>query len=68
MPDWIDSKASKIVEGVEPCEDDTEAIANWQHLIDTGLCWRLQGWYARTAQNLIELGICSPSALRQKII
>jgi hypothetical protein len=61
MLDWTDSKASKIIEGVEPSEDDTEAIATWQHLIDTGLCWQLQGWYVRTAQNLIELGICSPA-------
>jgi hypothetical protein len=53
-------KPSMIVEGVEPAEDETEAIATWQYLIDTGLCWRLQGWYGRTARNLIELGICAP--------
>jgi len=35
-----------------------EQIEAWQHLIDTGLAWSLQGWFGRTAHNLIEQGIC----------
>ena len=35
--------------------DDTEALrVAWQHLIATGICWRLQGWFGRTAMSLIE--------------
>lgn len=30
----------------------------WQHLINTGLAWQLQGWFGRTAQSLIESGVC----------
>jgi len=37
---------------------DDEVIAGFQHLIDTGLCWALQGFYGRTAAQLIRLGAC----------
>ena len=36
-----------------------EYLAAWQHLIDTGLAWRLQGWFGRTASRLIDDGYCS---------
>ena len=35
-----------------------QVIEAWQHLIDTGLCWQLQGWFGRTARDLIDNGIC----------
>ena len=35
-----------------------EQLSAWQYLIDTGQCWTLQGWYGRTAQSLIEQGVC----------
>ena len=49
--------AVMIAEGVEPATED-EQIKAWQHLIDSGLVWSLQGWFGRTASNLIEQGIC----------
>jgi hypothetical protein len=33
-------------------------IEGFQHLIDSGLCWKLQGHYGRTATYLIQQGIC----------
>lgn len=36
-----------------------EIVELFQHLIDTGLAWELQGSYGRTAVGLIELGHCT---------
>lgn len=47
-----------IAEGWIPVDDPDERIEAWQTLIDTGLCWRLQGWFGRTARDLIDSGIC----------
>lgn len=30
--------------------------ALWQYGVDTGIVWRLQGWYGRTAQDLLNSG------------
>ena len=49
--------AVMIAEGVEPASEE-EQIEAWQHLIDSGLAWSLQGWFGRTANDLIEQGIC----------
>ena len=52
-------KAVAIAEGFEPAESEEQAIEAWQHLIDTGLAWTLQGWFGRNAQSLIEQGVCT---------
>jgi len=55
-----------IAEGFveNPGTDDEERynilVAAWQHLIDTGLAWTLQGTFGRVAASLIEQGICTP--------
>ena len=59
-----DFTAVAIAEGFEPCDDETELQEAWQHLIDTGLAWRLQGWFGRTAASLIESGICTNTHTR----
>ena len=54
MPDIID--AISIVEGIESASYEDQIHA-WQQLVDTGLVWQLQGWYARTADQLIRDGL-----------
>ena len=41
---WIDAKNSEVIEA-------------WQYLDDSGLAWQLQGFFGRTATNLINQGI-----------
>lgn len=53
--------AVAIAEGFWPASSKEEIIEAWQHLIDTGLCWKLQGWFGRTATQLIEAGHCTPA-------
>jgi len=49
--------AVAIAEGCEGAT--TEAwVAAWQHLIDTGICWQLQGFFGREAHRLIQEGVC----------
>ena len=51
-------EATMIAEGAQEPESDEQYIQAWQHLIDTGLAWKLQGSYGRTATALIEAGYC----------
>ena len=54
-------RAIGLAEGFIECDDEAEIIEAWQYLIDTGDCWKLQGWFGRTAMRLIEEGICIPA-------
>lgn len=56
--------AVMIAEGVYDAKDEEELVSAWQHLIDTGLAWRLQGFFGRNAERLIEAGICSTPPVR----
>lgn len=50
--------ATGIAEGFIEADSEAQIIEAWQTLIDSGLCWKLQGWFGRTATALIEEGIC----------
>jgi hypothetical protein len=50
-------RAAMIAEGAIPAESEEEYLGAWQTLVDTGLAWRLQGFFGRTARDLIEAGL-----------
>lgn len=54
--DYIAQNAVGLAEGwIEP-HDEQDVLDAWQYLHDTGLAYRLQGWFGRTAQQLIKEG------------
>lgn len=61
-------KATGIAEGWIEAVDKEEYLSAWQYLIDTGLAWRLQGWFGRTAIQLIENGHCTRPGDRDEAI
>tara|TARA_R100000234_G_scaffold94372_1_gene62601 strand:+ start:460 stop:684 length:225 start_codon:yes stop_codon:yes gene_type:complete len=55
---FTNQEAIEICEQLVPSENEEE-LAAWQYLIDTGLAWKLQGWFGRTAKRLIDEGYCT---------
>ena len=49
-----DLEAIEIIEGMQEPESEEQYIQAWQHLVNTGTGWHLQGSYGRTAIQLIE--------------
>ena len=56
---WNSYDAVAACEGFDGEEhDEATLISAWQHLIDTGLAWQLQGWFGCQAAHLIQAGLC----------
>tara|TARA_R100000697_G_C5383862_1_gene180774 strand:- start:505 stop:690 length:186 start_codon:yes stop_codon:yes gene_type:complete len=53
-----DKMVEKIIQYENGDMSMDEIVCFFQELIDSGLCWRLQGHYGRMAKNLIEDGLC----------
>tara|TARA_R100000657_G_C4569350_1_gene35553 strand:- start:331 stop:516 length:186 start_codon:yes stop_codon:yes gene_type:complete len=53
-----DKMVEKIIQYENGDMSIDEIVSFFQELIDSGLCWRLQGHYGRMAKNLIEDGLC----------
>lgn len=51
-----------IAEGFIEADNEEQVLAAWQHLVNTGLAWSLQGWFGRTAQRLIDDGLIEVAA------
>lgn len=54
--EWTPYLATAYAEGFCEGEDSTieEQLEGWACLIKTGMCWNLQGFFGRTASDLIE--------------
>ena len=52
-----DYEATGLAEGFISAESEEQIIDAWQHLHNTGLAYKLQGWFGRTAQELLKRGI-----------
>lgn len=51
-----DLEAIRIIEEDENADEET-TLAAWQQLVNSGLVWRLQGFYGRGASRLLEAGL-----------
>jgi hypothetical protein len=49
-------KAIGLAEGFIESDGEEQVIEAWQYLLDTGLCWNLQGFFGRTTVAMIEEG------------
>jgi hypothetical protein len=56
-----------IAEGWLDTDSEEEILEAWQTLVDTGLAWKLQGWFGRTAQSLIEEGLINDTRTKEKL-
>ena len=55
-------KATMIAEGAEEPTEEMGYIDAWQHLVNTGEVWKLQGWFGRSAMRMISDGTITPVA------
>lgn len=49
-----------IAEGFIEADSEEQVLEAWQYLVDSGLAWQLQGWFGRTARDLIDRGFINP--------
>ena len=49
--------ATGLAEGFIEADSEEQIIEAWQYLHDTRLAYTLQGWFGRTAQDLIAQGV-----------
>lgn len=50
-------QVDKIIAYEQGDLDEEETIELFQELVDSGLAWKLQGSYGRTAASLIQAGL-----------
>ena len=58
---WTTYLATAYAEGFCEGEDANaeEQLEAWAFLIASGVAWKLQGWFGRAANNLIDRGVIS---------
>ena len=51
-----------LAEGFIEAESEEQVTDAWQYLHDTGLAYTLQGWFGRTARDLLATGVITDSS------
>ena len=51
------TNAVGIAEGWIEAKNEKQVVDAWQYLHNTGLAYDLQGWFGRTARDLINEGV-----------
>lgn len=51
---------NQIISYEEGKLSEEETIDLFQYLLDTGMCWTLQGMYGRQALRFLEAGLITP--------
>jgi hypothetical protein len=52
-----DYMATGIAEGFEEASCNEDVVKAWSYLIGTGLAYKLQGWFGRNANTIIDTGM-----------
>jgi hypothetical protein len=60
QPPMSEFDAVMICEGAQEPESEEQLLEAWQLLVDTGLAFRLQGWFGRRAAEMIRAGVLQP--------
>ena len=55
--------ATMITEGAMNETNDKSYIQAWQHLVDTGVVWELQGFFGRAAHRMLSEGTLRPAPI-----
>jgi polyhydroxyalkanoate synthesis regulator phasin len=58
-PEGKQDMVDKIIKYESGNMTNEETIKFFQELIDSGMAWKLQGHYGRTATHLLEEGLCT---------
>lgn len=53
------ASVSQIIKYEQGDLSDEETVALFQALVNSGLAWKLQGHYGRTAQAMLDAGVIS---------
>jgi hypothetical protein len=57
--------ATMIAEGAMDETNDMSYIQAWQHLVDTGVVWELQGFFGRAAHRMLSEGTLRPAPIEE---
>jgi hypothetical protein len=56
---WVLQLVDQLIAYEEGQLTEDQEIAFFEHLVQTGTCWQLQGHYQRVAATLMEAGLIS---------